>query len=376
VKDWAVHRRFAVVVRRLRYGWLGVVEATLAASLAWELDTRLLHHRQAFFAPAAALIVLAQVQGQRIRRAIEIVLGVSAGIFIADLVARALGPHSTGTVFVVILLTLTAALVVGAGPLLVVQASVSALYVAVVAAPGSAPVTNRLVDALVGGGIAVIVSQAHVVRQPLRPLTDQLTATLNELAAIFEAIAAAVELHDEDAARAVLARARQTEGLVAQTHSAALAAEEGFWLYVRRRQRVAGVRAIEQSVNQLDFAVRGSRVLARASVTLTRQGTAAPPSITVALNSLATTSRAVLATLVSELTGDEREISAQMSRTRDAARDAVRAAATALQSDTSLPLVMLVGQIRLTAVDLLRAGSADSMEMLEEFDAMLGLAIR
>ncbi|MEK8105483.1 FUSC family protein [Micromonospora sp. M12] len=81
---------------RLRHGWRPVVEATLAATVAWLLATRLLGHPQPFFAPAAALIVLGQARGQRIRRAVEVVLGVAAGVLVADLVVQALGRAAPG----------------------------------------------------------------------------------------------------------------------------------------------------------------------------------------------------------------------------------------------------------------------------------------
>src|ERR671917_715715 len=99
---WSVFRAAA---GRLRHGWRPVVEATLAATVAWLLAADLVGDPQPFFAPAAALIVLGQARGQRMRRAVEVVLGVAAGVLVADLVVQALGPRSTWTVLTVILLT-------------------------------------------------------------------------------------------------------------------------------------------------------------------------------------------------------------------------------------------------------------------------------
>ncbi|MFL6238891.1 MAG: FUSC family protein [Actinomycetes bacterium] len=368
--------QLAAAASRLRYGWLGVVEATAAASVAWVLATRLLHHRQAFFAPAAALIVLGQARGQRIRRAIEILVGVSVGIFIADLVARALGPHSTTTVFVVILLTLTITLALNAGPLLVVQASVSAVYVAVVIPVVSAPVTNRFVDALVGGGIAVVVSQLRGVRDPLRPLLRQLDVTFDEISGVVDDVAFALSRRDEAAARAALARARAADATVGSLRAAILAAEEGLLLRIHRRQRVAGVRDIDQAVQQVDYAVRGMRLLARGSITLLRHSSTAPDALVSSMRSLADQARAVHATLAAGLRKDEPVVGQEVAQTQAAALSAARSAALAVDADTSVPLVMLVGQIRLTAVDLLRASDADDAEVLEEIDAVLRLVTR
>src|SRR5262245_55564949 len=70
---------------RLRQGWVLVVESIAAATVAWLLDTWLIGDPQPFFAPAAALLVL----GQRMRRAIEVILGVAGGVLVADVVVRA-----------------------------------------------------------------------------------------------------------------------------------------------------------------------------------------------------------------------------------------------------------------------------------------------
>ena len=52
-----------VAAGRLRQRWWPVVEATVAATVAWILAARLVGHPQPFFAPAAALIVLGQATG-------------------------------------------------------------------------------------------------------------------------------------------------------------------------------------------------------------------------------------------------------------------------------------------------------------------------
>jgi uncharacterized membrane protein YgaE (UPF0421/DUF939 family) len=114
-----------ISVDHLRQRWLLVVESTVAATVAWFLDTRFVGHPQPFFAPAAALIVLAQVRSQRTRRAVEVILGVAGGVLVADVVIQALGPNNTWTIFTVILLTLTVAVAVRASAVALVQAAVS-----------------------------------------------------------------------------------------------------------------------------------------------------------------------------------------------------------------------------------------------------------
>src|SRR5690242_8026215 len=122
-------------LRRLRADWLRIVEATFAAAVAWVIAVRVLHHPQPFFAPAAALIVLGVTRGQRLQRAVEIVLGVALGVLLADLLTAALGRESVAALAVLTALSLSVAILLGGGPILAVQATVSAVYVAVVAGP-------------------------------------------------------------------------------------------------------------------------------------------------------------------------------------------------------------------------------------------------
>ncbi|MER6596659.1 FUSC family protein, partial [Micromonospora purpureochromogenes] len=202
---------FREAAGRLRQGWLPVVETTLAATVAWILATRLVGHPQPFFAPAAALIVLGQARGQRVRRAVEVLLGVAAGVLVADLVVQALGPRTSWTVFTVILLTIALAVAVGASTVAVVQAAVSALYLVVVSPPTESLVPFRFVDALIGGGVAVVASQLIDARRPLAPLVAEFRRTYQGMAEVLAEVAVALDARDEPAALAALDRARHLD---------------------------------------------------------------------------------------------------------------------------------------------------------------------
>ena len=194
VTDW-----LRTAGQRLRTGWRPILEATAAATVSWLIATRLLDHPQPFFAPAAALIVLGQARGQRTLRAVEVVVGVAGGVLIADVVAQALGPGTTWTVLTVILVTLTVAAAVGASTVLVVQMAVSALYVAVVTPPTTSIVPFRFVDALVGGGVALVVNQLARPANPLTALADEAHLIFEEVAGVILDSADALERHDVDA---------------------------------------------------------------------------------------------------------------------------------------------------------------------------------
>ncbi|MFE9955256.1 aromatic acid exporter family protein [Micromonospora sp. NPDC005299] len=357
-------------VGRLRQAWVPVVEAGLAATVAWLIAARLIGHPDPFFAPSAALIVLGESRGQRVRQTIELVLGVASGVLVADLVVHALGP-GTATMLLVLLLTLGVTVAAGASSTLVIQTTVSALYLVVVAAPKGEFTPFRFVDALIGGAVALAASQLVVARDPLAPLVAEARQTYADLADLLDRVNAALDRCDAEAAQAALDRARELDGCVERLRSAVRACAESLRLRVRRRRHLGQLEQVEATARQLDYAVRDIRVLARNATTLTRLHTDAPPELGAALRSLAEAVRAAGAALATDLTGQDADRHA--GRAEEAALAAVRIGAELLRSDSPLPVVMIVGQLRSTAIDLLRGVGTDDVAVLNRVDEALGL---
>src|SRR5690349_361728 len=69
-------------IRRVRGSLLFAAQAGVAAGLAWLVANDLLHHNRPFFAPIAAVIALNVSVGQRLRRVVELVVGVALGILV------------------------------------------------------------------------------------------------------------------------------------------------------------------------------------------------------------------------------------------------------------------------------------------------------
>jgi uncharacterized membrane protein YgaE (UPF0421/DUF939 family) len=357
---------------RLRQGWRPIVEATAAATVAWLIATRLVDHPRPFFAPAAALIVLGQARGQRTVRAVEVLLGVAGGVLLADVVAQALGPRTTWTIFTIILVTLTVAVAIGASTVFRVQMAVSALYVAVVPSP-DAVVPFRFVDALVGGGVALVANQLARPRNPLAALAEESRLIFQEVAGVIEEAADALEHHDEAAARAALARARGADVLVERLRAAVSAAREALWVDVHRRRRLTRVVTVEEATAPLDYLVRNMRVLARAAIGLTRLPARPPPELVAAMRSLAIAVRSVEQAMAADLTGDEEAAQRHAEEGEELALDALRTARHLLTAGAPLPVVMIVGQLRASAIDLLRAAGSDEIVSLGLVEEALGL---
>jgi uncharacterized membrane protein YgaE (UPF0421/DUF939 family) len=360
-------------VTRLRAGWRPVVEATAAATIAWLIATKLLDHPQPFFAPAAALIVLGQARGERTLRAVEVVLGVAGGVLVADVVAQALGPRTTVTVFILIVVTMTVAVAIGASTIFRVQMAVSALYVAVVTPPTGAVVPFRFFDALVGGGVALVANQLARPRNPLEHVARDANEIFEEVAAVMEESAAALEQRDEAAARAALTRARGADAKVDQLRGTVSAAREALWTDVHRRRRLRRVGTVAEAAAHLDYLVRNVRVLARAVVVLARTPQESPEQLPAALRALADAVRCEGRAMAADLTGDDDTAQRNADEAEHKALEALRVARQVLGPAASLAVVMVVGQLRSSTIDLLRAAGGDDILALGLVDEALGL---
>ncbi|WP_434743994.1 FUSC family protein [Micromonospora sp. SH-82] len=365
---------FREAAERVWRGWPQVLESTLAATVAWILATALVGHPQPFFAPAAALIVLGQARGQRTRRAVEVLIGVAAGVLVADVVIQALGARHTLTIFTVILLTIVGAVAVGATGVSVVQAAVSALYLVVIDPPGETLIPFRFVDALIGGAVALVVSQLAAVRHPLDPLVAEFRQTFADLSAVLHEAADALDDHDPVEAKAALERARGMDAAVERLRTGVLAAGEAVALHLRRRRHRGRLRVVDASIGQIDYAVRNARVLARAGVTLTRTPAPVPADLGAAVRLLAEAVHEAGEAIAADLEGRESVADECCARAETAALEAVRIAGRLFLPGHPLPLAMIIGQVRSTAIDLLRSvGPDDDAALLARIDEALGL---
>jgi uncharacterized membrane protein YgaE (UPF0421/DUF939 family) len=345
-------------LRRLRDDWLRVVEATLAAAVAWALAVDLLKHQQAFFAPASALIVLGVTRGQRLQRAAEIVIGVAVGILLADLITSALGRQSIAAIVVLTALSLTAAILLGGGPILAVQATVSAVYVAVVAVPDHTLGLSRFTDALVGGAVALVVNQLPLHRNPVRVLLGEAGQLFDRLSTVQLETADALQRHDPSAAQPALEKARGTDAEVAKFREAIDVGYDAIRLDPwQRRRRQPLFERYEHLAQQLDYAVRNTRVLARNVVAFTRTDAPTPEPLPAAIRELAQAVRALSV-------DDSNEV-------HEHALNAVRMASSALEPGVPLAVMGIVWQVRSTAVDLLLGTGMELAAVLDLTDAAL-----
>lgn len=162
--------------------------AGVAAGIAWWFAHDVLGHAQPFFAPIAAAISLSTSEIQRSRRIVQMVAGVLLGIGIGELLSAALGT-STVAVGLIAFVTLSAALlsgegVFGEGMMFANQAAASAILVVALHHHGTG--SERALDALVGGAVALIFGVLLFPAQPIVILRRAEEAVLRTLVDVLE----------------------------------------------------------------------------------------------------------------------------------------------------------------------------------------------
>jgi len=133
-----------------------MVQTTLAAGLSWFVAVHLFGHNAPLFAPVAAIVSIDMTLGQRLRRAVELIVGASVGVGVGALLISAIGTGAWQIAIVVGLATSVAALFNGRA-VINVQAAVSAILVATLYVPGDTSGIDRLFDGLIGAAIGLVI---------------------------------------------------------------------------------------------------------------------------------------------------------------------------------------------------------------------------
>jgi uncharacterized membrane protein YgaE (UPF0421/DUF939 family) len=343
---------------RLRSRAFLISQTAVTAGLAWFLASQIFSHQSPFFAPIAAIICLGGTFGHRIRRGVEIALGVAVGIAVGDLFVQAFGA-GTWQVVLVVAISMALATLLGAGQLMITQAGVQSLVVTILL-PDPAQGLDRWLDAVVGCAVALLVATV-APSSPLRRPAELAAQMLRELAATLDAAVSALRFEDENAADRVLERARATEG---QLQRLADANSEGLAVVrhspFRRRQR-SEIEAYADLLLPLDRASRNLRVLARRAVTVVWREQHVPRGYLEVITRLARTARF----MAEELDGG---------RLPSAARGDLVATAQAssrLGLADSLSAVAILAQARSMVVDLLELtglGPDDARGLVPDLD--------
>jgi len=341
-------------IRRWRDKLWVVAQCSVAAGLAWFVAHDLLDHELPFFAPIAAVLCLGTSYGQRLRRVVEVMLGVAIGVFMADVLVAGIG-SGAWQLGLIVFISMSLALLLDAGIMFVSQAAVQSIVVTVLL-PGAEGSFLRWTDAVVGGVVALVAAMV-VPAAPLRRPREQAAAVARKIAELLRAAADVMVDGEVTPALELLADARATDRLIRELQAAA---DEGMSVVssspfrVRHREPL---RRMVELVDPLDRALRSTRVLVRQTSIAAYRRRPVPPAYAVLAADLAAAADAV----ADELTAD---------RIAVAARDdllAVGAATGQVERSEVLTAEAILAQLRAIVADLLMV---TGMGQLEATDAL------
>jgi uncharacterized membrane protein YgaE (UPF0421/DUF939 family) len=336
--------------RTLRNRWqratatlLLALQAGVSGGLAWFVANNLLHHPQPVFAPLAAVITLDISIAQRLRRAAELVLGVALGIGVGDALIKVIGTGAWQLGVAVVLATVFSVLV-GGGPAVVGQAASAAVLIATLAPPTHGIYYGRFVDALIGGGAALVVMALLLPANPLRVVARKAGPACGLLADCLAETAGALADRDVGRANTALTRLDQGEALLRQFREIIPEGRETARVAPLRWRARSGVAQYVESVDYLDRCMTNARVLVRRSVTLLDDREPVPDQLPRSVALLAEATRELRQAL---------ERGRPPQQTSELALRAVREAAGAYTAGPGFSGDVVVAQIRAVATDLL-----------------------
>ncbi|MEU8815894.1 FUSC family protein [Actinoplanes sp. NPDC048796] len=342
---------FRTGLRRVRGGLALAVQAGVAAGLAWFVAHDVIGRPAPFFAPIAAVITLASSVGQRVKRTTELVIGVAIGIGIGDALILLIGsgPWQIGLIVVLAVLVATA---VGGGTPLVVQSASSAVLVATLTSSTGLPWT-RFFDALVGGGIGLIVMTLLLPLNPLSVVRRAADPALQALADGLHRVAAGLGDKDRDEVRDALAGLRAAEGTFAAFSAAVTAARENVAFAPARWRNRGALALYVDGADQITYMLRNIRVLSRRVDTALGDDEPIPAVLPVSVSLLGD---------AVELLKQEWAKGVEPEAARERALRAATECGRAYEEGVGFSGGVIVAQIRTAATDLLRASGVDYAE--------------
>ncbi|MFI6333189.1 aromatic acid exporter family protein [Micromonospora chersina] len=334
-------------------GFIVAMQAGLAATLAWLVAHHLLGNPDPVFAPIVAVGTLAASVGQRIRRIVELIVGVALGVLIGDALLYVIGsgPLQLG---LIVVLAILAALVLGGSAAIVLQAAATAVLIATLSPSVRNLEIPRFVDAFIGGGVALIVTSVLLPLNPLRVINRAAQPALDMLAEQLSETAQALEDRDVGRAGIAMERLRRNKAELQELTDAVAGAREATTLSpVSWHRRRGTLQQYAASAEPIDRAMRNSGTLIRRALTVIEDGEATPESIIEAVKDLAASIRE----LRSEFARGHEPL-----RAREKALKAVASAGRAYREGVEFSGSVIVAQVRTTVSDILVASGVSQQD--------------
>ncbi|WBB70141.1 FUSC family protein [Micromonospora sp. WMMD812] len=347
---------------RLRLSQLEValviaVQAGLAAALAWAIGHDLLGNPSPVFAPSAAVGTIVAALGQRAHRTVELLLGVGLGIATTDFLLTFLGTGFWQTGFIVGCAILATLVLFGRSGAAVGQAGGTAVLLATLAPAQKDLEWPRIVDAMVGGVVGLVVVAVLVPLNPMRILDRDAAPIFHCLAGQLREVSAALTTGDQQRAVRALDTLRGMGPDLDRMHEALSGAQEVVSLAPARWLRRQDVERFARATTHVERVIEHSRGVARRSAMALQYHEPIPPDLPASVGRLAD---------AVELLRREHRAGRPTERTRHAVREAVYRAGRARGQGVDQFGDAVVTQLRTAASDLLRATGCDPTPANEE----------
>ncbi|MET8153950.1 aromatic acid exporter family protein [Actinoplanes sp. NPDC049668] len=326
------------------------LQAGVAAGLAWFIAYDVLDRQSPFFAPTAAVVTLASSAGKRARRMGELVVGVAVGIGVGDALILLIGSGGWQIALVVVLAIVVPTAVGAAAPLVVQSASSAVLVVTLATLPGQP--FSRFFDALIGGAVGLTV-MTLLPLNPVKVVRRAAEPALEELAEGLRAIAEGLRVGQTDPVREALDRLRAAERDFTAFDQAASAASENVAFAPARWRSRSRLNRYLEGADEVTYALRNVRVLARRVLTGLDDEEPTPESLAASM--------LLLADAVDLLRAEWRK-GVEPVATRERALRAVAESGRAYDEGVGFSGGVVVAQIRTTVSDLLRATGVEYEE--------------
>jgi hypothetical protein len=321
-----------------------LLQGTGAAAAAWLIARYVLDHPEPFFAPVAALVALNTAFGERGRNALRLLQGVIVGIAVGELTLLSIG-GSYGSLALAILAATVIARALSEARIAVAQAAVSAILVVALADADAG--VDRLIDALVGAGVALVFSQLLFSPEPIRLLRRAERAALVVMADGLSSTAKALEDDDGELADNAITALREVRDDLSELGRVRRASTRVARRSLAWRSRLEPVVQEKENAGHLDLLGGSCLVLARTCGTLvSAQRAQLAPSVRE------------LAEALGELAGglDSREV-------RQHVADRGLAVAGAISAEGESPdsaVATAVMSVRMVATDLMVVAGIES----------------
>ena len=342
--------------RRLAYAFLPILQCGVAAGLAWFIAHDLLGHERPFFAPVAAAIALGVGMGRRLRRGIELVLGVIVGVGLGDLLIAQIG-SGPWQIAAVVVLAMSAAVFLDRGALVGTQAASSAILVATLLPPGSAGGYERMLDAAIGGAVALLLMSVMPVH-PLKRARREAASLLGVASSVLAEVSEGLDHRDSETIRAALQDARDTQPAIDAIDEQLAGARELVRISPFYRHRRPEEIMLTGLLNPLDNGIRNIRVLARRAIVAVDDQVDVAPALSALIAELGN----ALVLLARRVAGHSDALSdAEIHRELRAVASRAR---RELVYDSGMTETVMLAQLRSILVDMMQVAGLSKVSAL------------